>query len=94
MGACPLLKGTKPGPDVGYAEERAISVSSLLNVRVPSNISRIELFLPSPAPVCTQSSSVWAFKGLLSYSAPSCVFTRPDPRDEPSLAGTRTQFLS
>lgn len=55
-----------PGPDVGYTEETAVFVSSLLNVRVRSDISRTDLFLPCPLHVCTQSSSVGAFKGLLS----------------------------
>lgn len=64
-------------------------MSSVLNVRVPSNISGIDLLLPCPPRACTQSSSVRAFKGLLSCSAPSCVITWPDPRDKASLAGTK-----
>ena len=90
MGCCPLLKGTKAGPDVGHTEETAFFVSSLLNMRVRSNISRIDLFLPCPPHVHTQSSSVWAFKGLLSYSAPSCGVTWPDPWDKALLVGIRT----
>lgn len=65
MGCCPLLKGTKAGLDVGYTEETAVFESSLRNVRVPSNMSSIDLFLPCPPRGCTQSSSVWAFKGML-----------------------------
>lgn len=90
MGCCPLLKGTTAGPDVGYTEGTAAFLSSPLNMRVPSNISRIGLFLPCPPHVRTQSSSVWAFRGLLSHSAPSCGVTWPDLWDEASLVGTRT----
>lgn len=92
MGCCPLLKGTETGPHIGYTEETAVSVSCLLHMRIPSNISRVDLFLLCPPHVCTQSSSVWTFKGLLSCSAPSCVITEPDLVDKASLAGTTAQF--
>lgn len=65
MWAAALCSRTPRAAPVYDTEEALVFVCSLLNVRVPSNISGIDFLLPCPPHVCTLNCSVWAFRGLL-----------------------------
>lgn len=65
MWAAALCSRTPRAAPVYDTEEALVFVCSLLNARVPSNISGIDFLLPCPPHVCTLNGSVWAFRGLL-----------------------------